>query len=117
MSATCNLCGESCVIFDDGQMSILGGLFYADAIGGYSSTPGNGYGALDDGCTYKFSLCEFCLDWLFGRFRVPVTVTGRTGDEAEPWRPARVRVAEDGWRGKELSAEFERRAWLREKRS
>ena len=30
---------------------------------------------------------------------------------------ARVRVAEDGWRGKELSAEFERRAWLREKRS
>ena len=133
----CNLCGLSC-----GLESIKheareeGGLIDAVAIGHYDSTPGNGAGALDDLVRHRFSLCEWCLDWLFGQFKIPVAVDdpmndyllqeGETKEEAlekrgliqlverpqpEPWRPARERVLKDAWRTskEEFVAEAHRR--------
>ncbi len=91
---------------------------------------------------HRFSLCEFCLDWLFGRFVVPVAVDdpmndyvlrpGETTDEGmarmgcvrlaprreePPWRPAAERVKDDDWRkGKaEFFAEALRRAEARDR--
>lgn len=122
----CNLCGLSCLLRSDSRepRSELGGLVDAEVLGGFESTPGNGRGALDDGVRYRFSLCEFCIDWLFGQFRIPVAVDsymddccplpGETLDETEtrtggivkllrdpleqPWRPAAERVEADEWR-------------------
>lgn len=97
----CNLCGESCepdglVIGDPEYRFAPLGLIDQKIQGGYESTPGNGYGALDDMTTYGFSLCEFCLDWLFTQFKLAPTVTYDT--VSEPWRPAEQRVTEDEWR-------------------
>lgn len=91
--AICNVCGMTCAI-----KGFNHGLCDETVHGGYESTPGNGHGALDDLSAYKFSLCEFCLDWLFSRFVVPVTVSSSINDEQEEWRPASQRVSEDGWR-------------------
>lgn len=87
----CNLCGLSCNL----NSNHPSGLLFAEAVGGYDSTPGNGYGALDDGNVYTFSLCEFCLDWLFGKFRIPVTVRDYHTEEVQEWQPAEVRVRND----------------------
>jgi len=124
LSATahpCNLCGLSCLLEPE---YAPGGLVDVAVVGGYSSTPGNGSGALDDGDGYRFSLCEFCLDWLFAQFRIPVTTfdprrgalprPGETveqtmernggwmplcvGPDPDPWKPAEHRVREDAWR-------------------
>lgn len=97
----CNLCGLTCRLDIGGSCEQLGGLVNACAVGGPESTPGNGDGALDDTIAYTFSLCEFCLDWLFSRFKIPVAVSDdlHLGDgPVEPWRPAHQRVAEDKWR-------------------
>jgi len=79
--------------------------------GGYESTPGNGHGALDDMTWYRFSLCEFCLDWLFSQFKVPVKTGCYTSNdlpgEEEVWRPAAQRVTEDEWRGMKEAFQFE----------
>jgi hypothetical protein len=84
-------------------------------LGHYASTPGNGHGALDDTTAYKFSLCEWCLDWLFTQFKIPPVVRewyfdGRRG-KPEEWRPAAQRVSEDDWRTfkKEFSEEAAKR--------
>lgn len=98
----CNMCGQSCTL----EPGPLGGgpcgLIDAEVRGYYNSTPGNGSGALDDGDTYKFSLCEFCLDWLFNTFVIPVEVKDGVQDlpESPPikWKPAMQRVSEDKWR-------------------
>ena len=74
------------------------GLVDAEVSGGYSSTPGNGSGALDDRTSYRFSLCEFCLDWLFSQFKIPPAVKDMDGDPIGPWKPAAQRVMEDVWR-------------------
>jgi hypothetical protein len=93
----CNLCGQSCTL----EPGPLGGgpcgLIEAEVRGSYNSTPGNGSGALDDCVKYKFSLCEFCLDWLFWAFVIPVELKD---GEAPPmtWKPAMQRVTEDKWR-------------------
>lgn len=112
----CNLCGLSCWL-REGQHVELGGLIKATATGGYFSTPGNGVGALDDTVAYRFSLCEFCLDWLFGRFVVPVAVTDYMLDDTpvEAWKPAAERVAADDWRKmkQEFTDEAARRAAAR----
>lgn len=95
------------------------GLVNQEVYGSYFSTPGNGDGALDDMTTYTFSLCEFCLDWLFTRFVTPPKVNPYTFasspftalqgfgshieidlDTTEEWRPAEQRVREDEWRRK-----------------
>ena len=116
----CNLCGLTCALpASHPELHCEYGLIDARVQGGYDSTPGNGCGALDDMHEYHFSLCEFCIDWLFARFRVPVTVTeygGRAFEEPEEWRPAEVRVREDSWRGmkKKFRAEHERRKMARE---
>jgi hypothetical protein len=91
----CNLCGHPCSL---GPERNMGGLVNQTVDGNYDSTPGNGQGALDDCTTYRFSLCEFCLDWLFQQFVVPVTVFSYQGDGEEPFRPAAVRVRDEEWR-------------------
>lgn len=92
----CNLCGLPCTLGTvKSFLDHRAGLTLATVYGGYHSTPGNGFGALDDCNSYKFSLCEFCLDWLFSRFKVPVTVWD---DVPIVWRPAEQRVNEDEWR-------------------
>ena len=111
----CNLCGLSCVLRGNAaDLSQNGGLIDARVSGGYDSTPGNGCGALDDTTAYTFSLCEFCCDWLFARFVVPVATTKYMEGDApdEPWKPAAERIAVDDWRGMkaEFAKEAERRA-------
>lgn len=137
----CNLCGESCSLGPlwEGKLA-FGGLLNAQVVGGYNSTPGNGAGALDDMTRHNFSLCEFCLDWLFQQFKIPLSVDdpmndylmqeGETMEEAldtrgfvqllprpqpESWRPAAQRVEEDEWRKskEEFRKEYARRSLLR----
>lgn len=101
-NTVCNLCGHLCSLEDlDGKVhEHHAGLQNVSVSGGYHSTAGNGFGALDDTETYTFSLCELCLDWLFSQFVVPIQVTHYMGDpeEPEPFRPADQRVHEDEWR-------------------
>jgi hypothetical protein len=94
---TCNVCGHSLQLEPNGPRC---GLVDAEVQGGYSSTPGNGSGALDDCTSYKFSVCEFCLDWLFTQCRIPPEVIEMHGDPDTPaqWKPAGQRVTEDAWR-------------------
>lgn len=120
----CNLCGLSCSLGPkDSPAYGNHGLIDTTVIGGYESTPGNGWGALDDMDRYRFSLCEFCLDWLFSQFKIPVAMDGPMNDyllqpgesiedglnkrgvvqlmevpQPPPWKPAAQRVAEDDWR-------------------
>ncbi len=131
----CNLCGLTCRLRHDAPYEEDGGMINATVMGGMSSTPGNGDGTLDDMEGYRFSLCEFCLDWLFAQFRVPVATfdprrgltrrEGETLDEAMvrtggcvflmagpdpgPWEPAAVRVERDEWR-KEKREFFDEKA-------
>ena len=78
----CNLCGLPMEIPGDA----IGQTFSIS--GGYSSTPGNGYGALDDMTAYRFSLfaisCRmepFCrklqtaFDGLYGRACKSISVS------------------------------------------
>jgi hypothetical protein len=111
----CNLCGESCALesSDPNDRIEFGGLLNQLVMGGYFSTPGNGSGALDDFVSYHFSLCEFCLDWLFGQFKiVPTTDDPTDTNYKEPWRPATQRVKEDDWRNQKdkFYAEANRRS-------
>jgi hypothetical protein len=73
----CNLCALSCDLptgpADDPKPDPHG-LIEKEVLGHYASTPGNGHGALDDTTAYKFSLCEWCLDWLFTQFKIPPLV-------------------------------------------
>jgi hypothetical protein len=122
----CNLCGLTCAIGENDFRSDHG-LLNIYVSGGYASTPGNGHGALDDMTDYNFSLCEFCLDWLFSRFKIPVKVSeyGIGSDEdglyavhgknREEWRSAKQRIEEDEWRKykRESLDEIERRAAAR----
>lgn len=118
IDVTCNLCGMTCQLGSEcNPTSGLYGLIKQTVNGGYESTPGNGLGALDDCTSYTFSLCEFCLDWLFSQFKIPVEVHDYlSGVEPKPWRPAAERVAQDEWRRtKELfSKEHDRRKKARE---
>lgn len=112
----CNRCGLSCELGSTGE---LGGLIRQMVVGGYSSTPGNGHGALDDIEGYRFSLCEFCLDWLFQTFKIPVELISNdlvpSGD-APQFVPAAQRVDSDEWRRMkaEFRAEHERRRIARQ---
>ena len=108
----CNLCGETCILSDGGWHE-PNGLIRAAVRGGYLSTAGNGVGALDDCTSYHFSICEFCLDWLFEQFLIPVRVEDYLdGVSPPPWRPARERVQKDDWRTlkKQYFNEAQRRA-------
>lgn len=91
------------------------GLINCRVTGGYESTPGNGCGALDDCETYEFSICEFCLDWLFQQFKTPPALSDNLGDSEKTYRPANQRVQEDEWRRMKAEhfAESDRRAALR----
>ncbi len=91
----CNMCGQSCTLEPGPLGGGQCGLINADVRGSYNSTPGNGSGALDDGVNYKFSLCEFCLDWLFWAFVIPVELQG---DVSSTWKPAITRVMSEKWR-------------------
>lgn len=114
--ATCNMCGYSCMLgCADHPTHGLGGLINQRVSGGYESTPGNGSGALDDCTAYTFSLCEFCLDWLFSRFMIPTTIVNNLDSEHETFRSAAERVASDEWRKMkhEFTVEHDRRAAAR----
>lgn len=93
----CNMCGLSCQ-FKDSEEYGNHGLINATVNGGYCSTPGNGDGTLDDMSSYKFSLCEFCLDDMFSKFKHPPSVSAHGAEELEVYRPAIKRVVEDDWR-------------------
>lgn len=115
----CNLCGLSCDIPGCIPKEIRqpSGLIDATVSGGYDSTPGNGFGALDDCTQYKFSLCEWCLDWLFQQFKISPeekeigVFSGDYDGTIEQWKPAAQRVKEDDWRAgkEEFRIEYERR--------
>lgn len=117
----CNFCGLSCDLYGSIPEEIREpcGLIDAKVSGGYESTPGNGFGALDDCTQYKFSLCEWCLDWLFQQFQIPPAVNGIGAFSGiEKWKPAAQRVKEDDWRSlkEEFRIEHERRNQARQNR-
>jgi len=105
----CNLCGLSCMLGTDDPFRGSHGLLNIEVIGGYDSTPGNGYGTLGDMSGYKFSFCEYCLDWIFKQCKVPIAVRDVCSNTPEPWRPAGQRVLEDEWR-KDKTTFFEEEA-------
>jgi hypothetical protein len=79
----CNYCGHTCLI-GEGRYRSAAGLIGASVSGGYESTPGNGYGALDDLTSYPFNICEFCLDRMFQEFVIPPTLRGDGDEEFVP---------------------------------
>lgn len=109
----CHWCGLSCIFEKPSPISPrMNGLIDAKASGGYDSTPGNGEGTLDDGTTYRFSLCEWCVDHLFAQFKYPpIMFDYMSGEEQKDWKPAATRVMEEDWRKgkKEFFEEFEKR--------
>lgn len=112
----CNMCGYSCRLSDNWEDDVNG--LFCSVEGRYSSTPGNGYGALDDCSSYKFALCEFCLDWMFTQFKIPVQVINTLNNVVEnKFRSAIQRVAEDDWRKDEegFYQEYLKRANARSK--
>lgn len=91
----CNMCGHSCVLYvEDTGRNHIGGMIDQIVHGGFFSTAGNGYGALDDMSFYKFSLCEFCLDWMFSNFKIPVREYCDAFDEEIEFKPAKQRIEE-----------------------
>lgn len=85
----CNLCGQSCHLPgapDAGPH----GLLEVSVNGSFDSTPGNGHGTLDDMTSYTFSVCEFCLDFLFSNMRIAPTTISMC--DPEPFIPAADRV-------------------------
>lgn len=121
----CNLCGLSCDLPHEeveNWPKYSHGLLEQSVTGSYDSTPGNGNGALDDVTRYTFSLCEFCLDWLFCQFKILPKVEDYQGPkgyvEIEKFRPAKERVENDDWRRfkDEFFAEFEKRNRARNER-
>jgi hypothetical protein len=82
--------------------------------GGYDSTPANGYGALDDMTDYEFSLCEYCLDYLFKQFLIAPKVYFIPSIAEEKFIPAEVRVEMSNHNYKEdFFTEYNRRASFR----
>jgi len=101
-------------------MDLQGGLIGCEVVGGYESTPGNGRGALDDGFSYTFTMCEFCLDDLFTQFVLPVRVRDRYFSNEPPrdmpWKSAKERVNQDAWREQKdiFMTEYQKRKKARE---
>lgn len=94
----CNMCGKTCAMCLDGDEYFENeGLILAKVSGGYPSTPGNGDGALDDMTQYEFSICEFCLDFMFSNFVIPPKVSENITKQMT-FVPAEKRVAQDEWR-------------------
>lgn len=114
----CNLCELSCVPAARDSFGDPHGLINAVVGGSYASTPGNGSGALDDMTAYKFSLCEWCLDWLFSQFHIPPKVYDFSTYFSREFEPAAQRVIEDEWRTfkDEFWAEKKKRDAARKKR-
>jgi hypothetical protein len=120
IDVACNMCGLSCMLTEsESPAGGLHGLINEEVYGGYLSTPGNGHGALDDLTRYTFSLCEFCLDWLFSKFKVPVSIDDYVNSEkqSQNWSPAIERVTNDDWRKmkEEFIKEHDKRARARNK--
>lgn len=61
----CNMCGSSCGI-KLGETKEYYGLIEITVSGGYASPK------LGDCSLYRFSICEYCLDELFNKFKIPV---------------------------------------------
>lgn len=101
----CNMCGLECQIKfeENGEVNENSEIYNSiltdfAASGGYDSTPANGYGALDDGSNYSFSLCEFCLDHLFEKFKIAPKITSYMYyNGEEEFLPAETRVRMSGF--------------------
>lgn len=93
----CNWCGLT-ILLGDAMASSPHGMYRHTVSGGYASTPGNGDGALDDGDTYTFSLCELCIDHMFSQFQIPPTMGSYMGGVRPFFEPAADRVKHDEWR-------------------
>lgn len=113
----CNVCGLSCDLLENALEykdafnfdRVNGGLLNICVSGGYHSTPGNGDGALDDCTSYTFSICEFCLDYLFTKMIIPPKVQSiHDSHPKEEFRSAAQRVREDEWRKAKEEFEDER---------
>jgi hypothetical protein len=114
----CNFCGYTCA-FPNTNSNQPYGLIKKSVNGGYHSTPGNGNGALDDVTFYTFSLCEFCLDYLFRKFQIPPLIGTYVGSEDyEVFRPATQRIKEDSWRKHDpkWQLEYDARAAARQRK-
>lgn len=63
----CNLCGETLkqIISTDGMYNFCG-LEEVDMV--------CGYGSLNDGLVFTFSLCEKCVEDLISKFKIPAQV-------------------------------------------
>lgn len=120
----CNLCGLPCNLQGNHcDTDDYGGLVEYSIRGNFDSTPGNGNGALDNMAQYTFSMCEFCLDWLFSQFKILPKVEYYQGflagwKETEKFRSAKERVENDDWRQfkNEFFVEFEKRNRARNER-
>lgn len=106
--AFCNLCGQTCAMFlcsdNDGNLIYENeGLISASVSGGYPSTPGNGEGTLDDMTLYTFSLCEYCLEFLFSHMIIPPQLGDafNNGPIDKVYLPALERIKKDSWRRKD----------------
>lgn len=97
----CNKCGNTCNLLEHlypNDTPYYSGLIKAKVIGGYNSTPGNGFGALCDNSLYTFSLCEFCLDELFETFKIPVEERDNCDGSIVEWKSATEKVKTESWR-------------------
>jgi hypothetical protein len=114
----CNMCGLS-LMLDEPHSDGYSGIVDVEARGHYASTPGNGAGALDDMRTYKFSLCEFCVDHLMSHMVIKPRVYEHDMDMNNcgyiEFRPAAQRVKDDAWREMKdkFFDEYERRSAAR----
>jgi len=66
----CNLCGRSLEVQVAKGITNTCGLVEVEVRGSYGSP------VLKDFVTYRFSLCERCLEELFQRFKLPVEMGG-----------------------------------------
>jgi hypothetical protein len=122
--ATCNLCGESCLLplpGGDAHGTSNHGLIRALVTGGYFSHPGRFSGALEDMTAYQFSICEFCLDWLFCQAKIPPRTFCWSGyDEGFEWQSgediAKESEKNDTGALEAFRKESQRRAELRNKK-
>lgn len=64
----CNNCGKSCQDKPHSSIKEYNGLIEVEVSGGYTSS------FIEDGTTWRFSICEKCLDSITKKFKIPVDI-------------------------------------------
>ncbi len=130
----CNMCGLDCKIIElvpqkiDCERKVCtetdqklhqqapdledGGAMKIVAKGTYHSTPGAGWGALDEAHTYSFVLCEFCLDYLFTQMQITPRVRNINGQTIK-FFSAQERIARDTEKERPMTLRFLEEFWNR----